>query len=73
VIGVPHPTWGEQVHAVVTLMSDAELTAEELIAYSREQIAAYKCPRSVDFRETLPVSAAGKILKTELRAEYRQN
>jgi long-chain acyl-CoA synthetase len=61
------------VHAVVTLMSDAELTAEELIAYSREQIAAYKCPRSVEFRETLPVSAAGKILKTELRAEYRQN
>ena len=73
VIGVPHPTWGEQVHAVITLVSDAELTAEELIAYSREQIAAYKCPRSVEFRETLPVSAAGKILKTELRAEYRQN
>ena len=47
------------------------LTADEVIAHCREQIAGYKCPRSVDFRDTpLPLSGAGKVLKRELREPY---
>jgi acyl-CoA synthetase (AMP-forming)/AMP-acid ligase II len=70
VIGLPHPTWGEQVHAVVTLRPGAAVSPGELMEHCREQIAGYKCPRSIDFRDALPVSAAGKILKAQLRSEY---
>jgi acyl-CoA synthetase (AMP-forming)/AMP-acid ligase II len=70
VIGVPHATWGEQVHAVVVLKPGASESAQTLIEHCRTRIAAYKCPRSIDFRAALPTSAAGKILKTRLRAEY---
>ena len=65
VIGIPSEQWGEAVHAVVVLKTTA--TAEELMAYCREHIAGYKCPRSVEFREALPTTGAGKVLKTELR------
>jgi acyl-CoA synthetase (AMP-forming)/AMP-acid ligase II len=71
VIGVPHDRWGEQVHALVVRRPGCSVAAAELIAHCRQQIAGYKCPRSVDFRDALPVSAAGKILKARLRAEYR--
>ena len=67
VIGVPDEHWGERVHAVVVLKPGAQLTDKELIAHCRELIASYKCPRSVDFKEALPLSAAGKILKYKLR------
>jgi long-chain acyl-CoA synthetase len=71
VIGVPDQTWGERVHAVVRLAEDETLAPEDLIAHCRDLIANYKCPRSVDFRtEPLPLSGAGKILKTELRKPY---
>ena len=69
VIGVPDDKWGERVHAIVRLRGEA--SAEELIAHCRELIATYKCPRSVEIRsEALPLSGAGKILKTELRKPY---
>jgi long-chain acyl-CoA synthetase len=70
VIGVPDPTWGEQVRAIVVLRPDASASEQDLIGHCRERIAGYKCPRSVEFRDTLPVSAAGKILKARLRAEH---
>ena len=71
VIGIPHDTWGEQVHAVVRLKPDTSATADELIAHCHELIAGYKCPRSIDFRdEPLPLSGAGKILKRALRAPF---
>jgi acyl-CoA synthetase (AMP-forming)/AMP-acid ligase II len=70
VIGLPHPTWGEQVHAVITLRPGAVASPAELIEHCRHKIAGYKCPRSIDFRDALPVSAAGKILKAQLRSEY---
>ncbi len=73
VIGIPDPKWGECVHAVVTLRDDASVTAEDIVAHCRTLIAGYKCPRSVEFREALPLSAAGKILKGELRAPYWRN
>jgi long-chain acyl-CoA synthetase len=68
VIGIPHPEWGERVHAVVRLKPGAQATGEELIAFCRTRIAAYKAPRSVSFStEPLPLSGAGKVLKRELR------
>jgi long-chain acyl-CoA synthetase len=70
VIGIPHQSWGEQVHAIVTLKPGATATTDELVAHCRTQLSGYKCPRGVEFRDALPVSAAGKILKTSLRAEY---
>jgi acyl-CoA synthetase (AMP-forming)/AMP-acid ligase II len=69
-IGVPHATWGEQVHAVVVLRPGLSESAENLIGHCRARLASYKCPRSIDFRDALPTSAAGKILKTRLREEY---
>ncbi|MFR9806843.1 long-chain-fatty-acid--CoA ligase [Pseudonocardia sp. RS010] len=69
VIGLPHEQWGEQVHAVVVTREGATVDAGALIAHCRERIADYKCPRSVEFRSALPISAAGKILKVALRAE----
>jgi acyl-CoA synthetase (AMP-forming)/AMP-acid ligase II len=71
VIGVPDERLGEAVHAAVVLVPGAQASAEELIAHCRQCIAGYKAPRSVEFREALPVSAAGKVLKTALRAEHQ--
>jgi len=71
VIGVPDERWGERVHAVIVRRPGAELTAEGVMEHCREQIAGYKCPRSVDFRTApLPLSGAGKVLKRELREPY---
>ncbi len=70
VIGIPSDEWGETVHAVVVCRPGASVSAHDLIAHCKVLIAGYKCPRSVDFRETLPLSGAGKILKTELRKPY---
>ena len=61
---------GERVHAVVVLRAGHSLSAEDLVAHCRTQIAGYKCPRSVEFRAELPLSAAGKMLKYALRAPF---
>lgn len=71
VIGVPHEEWGEAVHAIVILHTGQSVTAEAIIAHCREQIAGYKLPKGFTFREEpLPLSGAGKVLKTELRKPY---
>jgi long-chain acyl-CoA synthetase len=71
VIGVPSEKWGEQVHAIVVPKPGQTLDADGIIAHCRERIAGFKCPRSVSFRsEALPLSGAGKILKTELRKPF---
>jgi long-chain acyl-CoA synthetase len=72
VIGVPDSKWGERVHAVVVLKPGQHATEEELVACCRERIASYKVPRSLEFIDTLPKSAAGKILKRTLRDKYWQ-
>ncbi|MOA16679.1 Long-chain-fatty-acid--CoA ligase [compost metagenome] len=72
VIGIPHDSWGEAIHAVITLKPGAQASEEELRAHCRESIAAYKCPKSVEFRDSLPISGAGKILKRDLRAPFWQ-
>jgi long-chain acyl-CoA synthetase len=67
VIGKPDERLGEEVVAVVALRPGMSATAEEIIAYSRERLAAYKYPREVRFMAELPKGASGKILKTALR------
>ncbi len=66
VIGVPHERHGEEVKAIVALKPGAEATEEELIAYCKEHLAAYKYPRSFEFKGELPKGPTGKILKREL-------
>ncbi|MEO8249536.1 MAG: long-chain-fatty-acid--CoA ligase [Burkholderiales bacterium] len=70
VIGIPSDTWGEGVHAVVVLKHGAALTLAELQAHCKGLIAGYKCPKSVEFKESLPMSPVGKVLKTVLRQPH---
>ncbi len=67
VIGVPHPSHGEEVKAVVAFKPGATATTDELSAYCRERLAAYKYPRIFKVMDALPKGATGKILKRELR------
>jgi long-chain acyl-CoA synthetase len=74
VIGIPSERWGETVHAIVIPKAGAHVNAAEIIAFCRERIAGYKCPRSVDVRtEPFPLSGAGKVLKRELRRLHAQD
>ena len=68
VVGVPHEYRGESVKAFVSLCAGAEATEKELIAYCKENMAAYKYPREIVFIDELPKSVAGKILRRELRS-----
>lgn len=67
VIGVPNEQFGEEVKACVVLKPNAMVSAEELIEWTKQHIAAYKYPRIIEFLPALPMSATGKILKKELR------
>lgn len=67
VIGVPDEYQGESIKAIVVLKENRFVTEEELIQYCREQLAAYKVPRSVNFVESLPKTTVGKILKRKLK------
>ena len=66
VIGVPHDTHGEEIKAFVILKPGATATPEEIVAWSKEQMAAYKYPRMVEIVDSLPMTSTGKILKREL-------
>ena len=66
VVGVPHESLGEEVKAFVILNPDAKTTPEELVEWSRQEMAAYKYPREVVIVDSLPMTATGKILKREL-------
>ncbi len=71
VIGIPHEKWGEAVHAIVVRKAGGTVTGEAIIEHTREYIAGYKVPKSVDFRdEPLPLSGAMKVLKRDLREPY---
>jgi fatty-acyl-CoA synthase len=70
VIGVPDARWGEAGLACVVLKPGASAAPDELIAFLRGQLAGYKVPKSVEFLDALPVSAAGKILKRDLRERF---
>ena len=66
VVGVPNDSHGEEVKAFIIRTPGAQVTEDELIAWCRDTMAAYKYPRIVEFAESLPMTATGKILKREL-------
>jgi long-chain acyl-CoA synthetase len=68
VIGIPDARLGEEVKAFVVRRAGAVVSEEELLAWCREQFAAYKYPRSIEFREALPIGPTGKLLKRELKS-----
>jgi long-chain acyl-CoA synthetase len=71
VIGIPHASWGEAVHAIVVPHAGKTVTEVEIIEHARQLIAGFKLPKSVEFRaEPLPLSGAMKVLKRELREPY---
>lgn len=72
VIGVPSEQWGEAVHAVVVARAGHQVDAQALRDHCRMRLAGYKCPKTVDFMEALPLSAAGKVLKNRLREPFWQ-
>ena len=70
VVAAPDAKRGEVPVAIVVLKPDAVLTASELRAHCRTQLAAYKVPREIKFRDALPKGGTGKILKAELREPF---
>ncbi|MFT3799724.1 MAG: long-chain-fatty-acid--CoA ligase [Burkholderiaceae bacterium] len=72
VIGIPDGQWGELVMAFVVRKPRARTEPEALIAHCRTLIAGYKCPRRIEFIDELPLSGAGKVLKTSLRQRFWQ-
>jgi acyl-CoA synthetase (AMP-forming)/AMP-acid ligase II len=71
VIGVPDERWGETVKALI-VRRDGSAGADELVAFARERIAAYKLPRIVEFVDELPRTPSGKVLKRELRERHQR-
>ena len=70
VVGVPHPEWGEAVHAEVVLRSDSTATAEELIAHVKSKLGGYEAPKTVIFVDGLPLTAVGKVLRRVVKEKY---
>ncbi len=70
VIGVPHPKWQEVGRAIVVVKPGHTLTEQEVIEFCQGKLAKYKIPKSVVFADSLPRTAAGKVLKRELREQY---
>lgn len=69
VIGLPHPERGEQIKAFVVPQKKDSVAVEELIAYCRTRLAVYKLPTQIEFRDDLPKSHVGKVLRNVLREE----
>ncbi len=72
VIGVPDEDWGEAVKAVVQLIPNGRLGADEIIARCKQKLGSVKTPKSVDFIESLPRTPRGKVLKRVIREPYRE-
>jgi fatty-acyl-CoA synthase len=70
VIGVPSEKWGETPKALIVLREGATATEDEILAFSREHLAHFRCPTSVDFVESLPRTATGKLQKFVIREQY---
>jgi long-chain acyl-CoA synthetase len=68
-IGVPHPSRGESVKVFIVLKAGQKATQEEIIDFCKDKLAKYKWPEEVEFREALPKSTVGKILRKDLRME----
>jgi len=70
VVGVPDARWGEAVKAVVVLKPGHDAAPDEIIAFARAHLAGYKLPKSIDFVESVPRNALGKVLRREVRNQY---
>jgi acyl-CoA synthetase (AMP-forming)/AMP-acid ligase II len=70
VVGVPHPEWGEAVHAEVILRADMTASPDELIDHAKRKIGNYKAPKTVKFVDELPLSSVGKVLRRHVRQPY---
>jgi acyl-CoA synthetase (AMP-forming)/AMP-acid ligase II len=70
VVGIPDKKWGETVMGFVILAEDASISEDEIIAYSREKIAGFKCPKTIKFINEIPRNPTGKVLRRELREPY---
>jgi len=70
-IGVPDPKRGESIKSFIVLKAGERATAEQIVAYCRSNLAAYKVPRAIEFRDSLPKSGILKILRMTLREEER--
>ncbi|MCP4693015.1 MAG: long-chain fatty acid--CoA ligase, partial [Desulfobacterales bacterium] len=68
-VGLPDPKSGEKVKAFIQLAPGQEATEEEIIEFCRDKMAGYKRPRAVEFRDELPTSLVGKVLRRVLREE----
>jgi long-chain acyl-CoA synthetase len=71
-IGVPDPYRGETVKSFVVVKPGESLTEEEIVNYCRDRLAAYKVPKKIEFLESLPKSAIGKILRREIKEMDRK-
>jgi fatty-acyl-CoA synthase len=72
VVGLPDEKWGEVGKACVVLKPEQSTTEDEILQHLQENLAKYKVPKSVEFVDALPISAAGKILRRELRARFTE-
>ncbi|MCL5125694.1 MAG: hypothetical protein M1511_14590 [Deltaproteobacteria bacterium] len=73
VVGVPDPKVGERVKAIVVLKDDAKgVSATDLINFCKEKLAPYKVPSYIEFRDMLPKSKVGKLLRREIRDEEKR-
>jgi fatty-acyl-CoA synthase len=70
VVGVPHPEWGEAVHAEVIRREGMTVSAEELIAHAKTRIGSYKVPKTIKFVDELPLSPVGKVLRRQVRTPH---
>jgi translation elongation factor IF5A len=70
VIGIPHEKWGETALAVVVKAPGVDVTEDEIIEFSRERLARFKCPTQVQWIDVLPRNPSGKVLKKDLREPY---
>ena len=69
-IGVPDARWGEAVKAIVVPAPGTQPDPAEIIAWAKERLAGFKCPKSIDFIDVLPRNPSGKILRRELREPF---
>jgi len=70
VIGIPHERWGEAVHGIVRLRTGRDATTEELVRFCRDRLGGVKAPKNIEIVPEIPKSAAGKVLRKEIRARY---
>jgi len=69
-VGIPDDKWGETVKGFVILNEESTISETEIIESTKEKIASYKCPTSINFISEMPRNPSGKILRRELRAPY---